>query len=307
MKKMTMKIKPNDASLITPAEMTSFFKFDEPHKINLPLIHTKFALHRIESFRHFHKLPLLPHRKPVYDFIYITGGKSIRSRGFDTYEVEKNQFFFLPAFQILASEDMSLDIKGYYCHFDLDIFNNKIIKSDFVNAFPFMQYTANPIVEINDEKDKDIIYILDRLEKEYRSVNGHNFELISAYLYTLFLEIKPFVQEEIKNYTDSASQITQKYKQALSQYIYEYQKVTDYAEMLAVSPSHLNRCVHSTTGKTAQNLLFDLLILEAKVLLKQSNLNISEIAFKIGKKDPSDFSRFFKSYSGMSPRDYRES
>jgi len=47
-------------------------------------------------------------------------------------------------------------------------------------------------------------------------------------------------------------------------------------------------------------------VLEAKVLLKQSNLSIADIAFKIGKLDPSDFSRFFKAETGKTPKEYRQ-
>jgi AraC family transcriptional activator of pobA len=45
--------------------------------------------------------------------------------------------------------------------------------------------------------------------------------------------------------------------------------------------------------------------MEAKALLRQTSLSVSEIAFKIGKEDPSDFARFFKSKSGLTPSQYR--
>jgi AraC family transcriptional regulator, transcriptional activator of pobA len=68
---------------------------------------------------------------------------------------------------------------------------------------------------------------------------------------------------------------------------------------------HLNKCVKSTLGKSAHDLLSDMLILEAKVLLKQTNLTILEIAYKIGRNEISDFTRFFKAQTGMKPSDYR--
>ncbi|NBB21336.1 helix-turn-helix domain-containing protein [Runella sp. CRIBMP] len=48
-----------------------------------------------------------------------------------------------------------------------------------------------------------------------------------------------------------------------------------------------------------------MLLLEAKVLLKQTNLNVTEIAYKIGKNEISDFARFFKAQTGMKPSEYR--
>jgi transcriptional regulator GlxA family with amidase domain len=61
----------------------------------------------------------------------------------------------------------------------------------------------------------------------------------------------------------------------------------------------------AATGKSAHNLLDEMRVLEAKVLLKQTDLTIGEIAFKIGRFEPSDFSRFFKANTGMTPLKYR--
>ena len=76
--------------------------------------------------------------------------------------------------------------------------------------------------------------------------------------------------------------------------------------MLAVSPNHLNKCVKAATGKSAQELLSEMVLLEARVLLRQTSLTVNEIAWKIGKEDPSDFIRFFKSKTGQTPTEYRK-
>lgn len=48
-----------------------------------------------------------------------------------------------------------------------------------------------------------------------------------------------------------------------------------------------------------------MLLLESKFLLKQSNLNISEVASKLGRNEISDFGRFFKTQTGYSSSEYR--
>lgn len=58
-------------------------------------------------------------------------------------------------------------------------------------------------------------------------------------------------------------------------------------------------------GKSAHDVLNEMLLLEAKVLLKQTNMTISEISYKIGKNEISDFARFFKAQTGMKPSEYR--
>ncbi|WP_247235403.1 AraC family transcriptional regulator [Telluribacter sp. SYSU D00476] len=104
----------------------------------------------------------------------------------------------------------------------------------------------------------------------------------------------------------AALRITRKFKHLLSQHIYSHNKVATYASMLSITPDHLNKCVKASTGKTAQELLGDMVVLEAKVLLRQTSLSINEIAFRFSETNSSDFSRFFKSRTGVTPKEYRQ-
>jgi AraC family transcriptional regulator, transcriptional activator of pobA len=82
--------------------------------------------------------------------------------------------------------------------------------------------------------------------------------------------------------------------------------LTDYADLLNVTPNYLNKCVKTAIDKTAQDLLKEMLILEAKTLIKYSQLNVSEIAIKLCDQTPSNFARFFKKQTGLSPKEYAE-
>ena len=302
----TMEAEFADIDLVLPREMQRFISAEGSTFVPLPPFHHQFTLHRIEHFRKMHKLPVPPHRKPVYDFIFLTRGQSVRRRNMHSFEIAPNSFFFLPAYQILTSEDMSLDIAGFYCHFDLSIFDHSLIKKDFINEFAFLHPNQNPIVTIPETMQEDVLLILHRLETLYRGCKVANFSLISTYLLSLFLEITKFYDSDFIKTTDAASQITKQYKEVLSTYIYKYSRVTEFADHLSVTPNYLNRCVNLATGRTASDLLFEMVLLEAKVLLKQTSFSISEIAYKLGRKDPSAFSRFFKQRTSMTPKQYRD-
>jgi AraC-like DNA-binding protein len=266
--------------------------------------HFKFHINRIEDYREHLQFPLPPHRKTVFDFIFLTHGTSTRSKGLNTYTFPKNTFFFLPPYQITTHETMSADAKGFYCHFDPEILTTRFGEK-ILNEFAFLQFISNPVVKINDELSIWITQILKRFEREYENSECMRLEIVSAYLVALFQELKPFTEQTEKIIENSAFRITQQYKNALTQFIYEKQRVSDYADFLAVSPNHLNKCIKSVTGKSAQDLLNEMILLEVKTLLKQTDLSISEIAFKIGKEDPSDFSKFFRTKTGLTPTEYR--
>lgn len=267
-----------------------------------------FHINKMEDYIRFSglkELPLPPHRKEVFDFIFLTKGSIVRSKGLDTYEFSANSFFFLPAFQVTDMKSVSADATGYYCHFNAYIFYKRLFQKELLQQFPFMHFTGNPIVKV-DEKAKDfIVPLLQRLEQEYRADENCNTDFVASLLLTIFFEISHFM-EPLKATTDNASlRIASEYKKLLQQKIFEKQKVSSYADMLAVSPEHLNRSVKAAFGKTASHYLDEMLLLEAKVLLKQSALNVSEIAYKIGKENPGDFIRFFKVKTGITPKQYR--
>ena len=274
----------------------------EPRVRNL---HKQFHINRLEGVIEHMNFPLPPHRQTVNDFVFLTSGTSTRSKGLDKYVFSGDTFFFLPAYQISTHEFMSPDAHGYYCHFDNEIFTCKWLKPDILTEFSFLQFTGTPLVTVDGETRKHLVTILDRLESEYSPDADYNLDVIRVNILSLLMEVKRFAKQE-KVTENAALRIAQQYKNKLSRYIYEKSTVAEYAAMLAVSPNHLNKCVKAATGKSAQELLSEMVLLEARVLLRQTTLTVNEIAWKIGKEDPSDFIRFFKSKTGQTPTEYRK-
>lgn len=80
-----------------------------------------------------------------------------------------------------------------------------------------------------------------------------------------------------------------------------------YASKLKITPKHLSRTVKKQTGYTAVEWIERFVILESKVLLKSSNLNIQQIADELNFPSQSFFGKYFKKFTGMSPKQFRNS
>ncbi|HEX8328387.1 MAG TPA: helix-turn-helix transcriptional regulator [Hymenobacter sp.] len=301
-------MKVEQVPLLTAAGLAAhhFLAVSEWQPENLP-IHDIFHVNRLEQYIDHMLFPLPPHRKTVHDFIFLTGGSTGRSKGLDGFLVEENTFFFLPAYHITTHEFMSADVTGFYCHFDLDLVFRNFVPLHVLQALPFLQFTGNPLVHVSAATRTTALAILDRLEAEYHSDAPDKLDIIRAYLLALFAELKRHANPAEKPVLNSAGRILELYKNALTQHIYEMQTVAAYAGHLAVSPNHLNKCVKAITGKSAQSILDDMLVLETKTLLKQTDLTINEISYKLGKSDQSSFSRFFRSQTGSTPKEYKRS
>jgi AraC family transcriptional regulator, transcriptional activator of pobA len=280
-----------------------FGNFDEPpFRLGQPRV---FHINRLEDYRNKLRFPLPPHRKAFFDLIFITQGTSTRSKGLNQYTFGANDFFFLPAYQITEHQSMSEDCKGYFLQFDAQLFQNFGLHR-CLDDFSFLDFLAQPIVPISPEAQQPILNIFERIETIYNSNKTDDFQTISFYILALMSEVKRYVVQEKSATKNAASSLTQQFKNALSQHIYQKQKVSEYADLLYVTSNHLNKCVKATTDKTAQDLLKEMLILEAKSLLRYSALTISQIAVQLCNEDPSNFARFFKNQTGLSPKEYQQ-
>ena len=80
---------------------------------------------------------------------------------------------------------------------------------------------------------------------------------------------------------------------------------SDFAQRLAVHVNHLNKVLKENTGKTTTDLISSRIIQEAKILLKQTNWNISEIAYCLGFEEVAHFSNFFRKQTSLAPLAFR--
>ena len=78
-----------------------------------------------------------------------------------------------------------------------------------------------------------------------------------------------------------------------------------YAGKLFISTKYLSRTISETSGRTARDWITMRVILEAKVMLKETNLTIQEISDMLSFPNQSFFGSFFKRHMGMSPSAYR--
>jgi AraC-like DNA-binding protein len=116
--------------------------------------------------------------------------------------------------------------------------------------------------------------------------------------------IVSFRQKEIlKQYTTELDKHMQELKAGQVEVMYE---IRDFANLLHIHPVHLSNTIKEVTGKSACDLFEDRLVALAKEMIATTPLSIGEIARQLT-YDPSNFVKFFKKYTGMTPKKYRDS
>ncbi|MDR1129688.1 MAG: helix-turn-helix domain-containing protein [Prevotellaceae bacterium] len=80
-----------------------------------------------------------------------------------------------------------------------------------------------------------------------------------------------------------------------------------YADKLCLTTKYLSQVIKTATGKSAADWIADFVILEAKALLKSTNMTVQQISDELNFPSQSFFGKYFKRIVGMSPKEYRGS
>ncbi|MEJ2121458.1 MAG: helix-turn-helix domain-containing protein [Alphaproteobacteria bacterium] len=103
----------------------------------------------------------------------------------------------------------------------------------------------------------------------------------------------------------SAPDLLTRFEALLEAHYLQHWPVADYADALAVSPTHLSRVCRVATGRPATRLIEERVVREARRNLVYTGLTVSTIAYALGYADPAYFSRVFSRATGLAPREFR--
>lgn len=281
--------------VVSPMAPTEFWRFPPDQFLISPLIEFAPAV----------VLPSAPHRRVVNEIVLVTHGEVRRSVDLNQVCLGPGDIHLALAGQIFSIDSIAPDTQGWYCHFSWEA-----VAAHFPVALPTHDqaslHAALPsgAIALSADTQAHVGQLFTRLFAAY---NGqHDFALISSYLLALCQEIRQAAGKTAAHQNPSrAALLTEAFKHQLQGHRHDGPDLAAYAARLKVSPNHLNKAVKAATGRPASALLADMLVLEAKVLLRHSPGSIAEVAYALGFQDQAYFARFFRRHAGMAPGDYR--
>jgi AraC family transcriptional regulator of adaptative response / methylphosphotriester-DNA alkyltransferase methyltransferase len=82
--------------------------------------------------------------------------------------------------------------------------------------------------------------------------------------------------------------------------------IKDFAARLFIHPTHFSNTIKLTTGHSPCHFAEERTMEEARRMLGETTLSIAEIGYKLTFSEPTNFTKFFKSFEGVTPKQYRE-
>lgn len=242
-------------------------------------------------------------------FVLCVQGSARATVNLTEFTIRKNDFITLPPGCFIQIHEVSDDIKLYFAGFS----------STFVSHINYIKTISNylpvifdrPVMPLPEHIARLYEQAFDLLINAYSmSKTIENKEILKA-VFTIFMQ---GVIELYKNHTPYSNapmtrnmEICREFVQlAMENYTKEH-SVSYYAKRLNITLQHFCYVIKKVSGRTALDILSNIIIMDAKAQLKSTDLPVKKIAFALGFDNLSFFNKYFRQHVGMTPQEYRDS
>ncbi len=249
----------------------------------------------------------LSHGHSFYHMVLFTKGSGKHTIDFTQFNVKPGQLYCMIPGQV-HSWDFTGEVDGYIINFSDNFFRSLLLRPDYLEQFIFFSgNSSDGVLQLKNSVLEKIIALFEELLAQAVAVkNNGNTDILRVILLHIFLLVDENTSKAHSSTIAGSRQMLMKnFKRLIEQHYKTIRLPKEYADLLYITPNHLNALCQEMVNTTAGELIRQRILLEAKRLLINADLNISEIAYTLNFKDNSYFSRFFRKYEKISPEDFR--
>ena len=272
------------------------------------------ALLELKGFHnHENKAEMYPIKIKVSSLMLVISGEMNVSVDYRSYTLKKNTIMQLSMDNIIENITNSSDFKGYQILFSNELTTELMAQTFGIRRPKSRQLKRNyPIHKLTEDETK---IILERIEliKKYMIDEMHFYRsaIIKNEVINLQYELD---NSRRKKYGDGNEDrkilrnetLREQFRDLLLQKCKEHHDVSFYAGELCVTPDYLSRVVREYDGQSAMKWISNAVVTESKILLRQPNKSINEVAMELNFPDQSTFGKFFKRYMSISPVEFKK-
>jgi AraC-like DNA-binding protein/RNAse (barnase) inhibitor barstar len=241
----------------------------------------------------------VPHRNSGYKVALLLEGTISGNVDFKKYEVTAPAVLF-------SSPEQVDQLTGYENHQMIHIaFSKDYLLNDVRNTLSCWECMFSQIV-IPVTTKKDFIELktyANLIQQEFVQLR-HQKDLVIRNLLNAFLITAARLgtcKTRLTVMNSSQNKILLQFRTLIEDNFLSKTQVTEYADMIYITPGHLNDTIKTVTGKTAKQIIDEKRITEAKRLLFWGELSVKQIASHLNFEDDAYFNRFFKKHTGQTP------
>ncbi|AUG75656.1 AraC family transcriptional regulator [Kitasatospora sp. MMS16-BH015] len=269
------------------------------HRLQVPLPHLlPFAIGSFDAIGPLSRAGF-PHRHSFYEIAHVTGG-----RGGHVLDL---------AHRPLAPPQLCVITPGQVHHWaDADgltghvvLFNEDFLLGSTQDLAALRTLASRPALRLG-EQAAPVAALLTDMEQEYRTLPAGYPGVLRASLHILIARaLRAEDPGDLPPPTGRAAELAAAFTRLIAEPGGVHHSVASCAQLLGVSPGHLQTLVKQATGLPPGALLRRRQTLEAKRLLAGTELTVRQVSREAGFADPAYFCRFFRRETGMTPGEFR--
>ncbi len=256
-----------------------------------------------------------PHRyarRDFYKIMLVKGGGTVHYA--DTTVHVKQQALSFSNPQIPYQwENKHLIDNCIFCIFNKDFFH----QYGNIDQYPIFHPQGKHLFELTDEQAQTVKSIFEKMLVEINSNYAYKYDILRNLTFELIhfaMKMNAPIQLE-RSDSNASERIKILFLELLERQFpidevhgkINFRTASEFAKQLNIHVNHLNKALKETTGKTTSQVIGERILHEAKILLKHTEMNISEIAYALDFTEATHFNSFFKKNTGISPSKFRNS
>ena len=236
--------------------------------------------------------------------------------GRNRYDYEEGTLVFIAPGQVFGFEETGKVIQptGWALAFHPDLIRGTHLGRR-INEYSFFSYDVNEALHISDEERGILLDCFNKIRYELvHAIDKHSRTLIVSNIELFLNYCIRFYDRQFLTREDIHKDILVRFESLLNDYFQSNKpqtlglpSVAYFAEQVSLSPKYFGDLVKKETGKSAQEYIHLKLIHIAKEKIFDPGKSVSQVAYELGFKYPSHFTRLFKQHTGNSPNEYRNS
>ncbi len=231
--------------------------------------------------------------------------------GNNKYYTENGLMLFSEPGQVVSWDSLTF-WDGYAFVFHPDLIKQNPIATK-INRYKYFSYEINDALFMTAEEEEVITWLFTKIHMELVENKAQaNINIILSLLNVVLSYADVFYERQFKDKATKVMSISSKLKSLLQNHYKDLSKpvssfptVSSVAEELNMSSNYLTDLIREETGKSTINVIQEFVIEQAEILLLQTDMNISDVAYQLGFSNVPYFSRFFKKIKGVSPTEIR--
>jgi AraC family transcriptional regulator, transcriptional activator of pobA len=266
-----------------------------------------------EMYGHCNNKPKMPYNRRNYYKISLIKGRNLAEYADRVVQVEDYAVLFATPKIPYRYTPLDGNQGGHFCVFTAD-FMSKSKSGILIDDMVIFKPNGDFIFQITESQFLSIEQVFKKMHDEIDSDYTFKYDLLRNYVIELLhygQKLQPV--STIENNHNASSRISMLFIEMLERQfpiesptqVLQLRTAKEFSEALRVHVNHLNKVLKEVTGKTTTEIIASRIAQEAKILLKQTTWNISEIAYSLGFEEVAHFSNFFKKQSQQSPLAFR--